>query len=102
MCLHRLAIHFLLVVQVAEAIQCRGMQNRLADSIQVMANLLHPCCIVVRWCQHFVSDKFLELAVCATCLELNALLITIVIVNNHSNHNNHNSDNNDSNDNNKY
>ena len=71
--LYGLAIHLLLVVQVAEAIQCRGMHNRLADSIQVMANLLHPICITLQWCQHIVSDKFPQLAVCATCLELNVL-----------------------------
>ena len=58
---HGLAIHFLLVVQVAEAIQCRGMHNRLADSIQVMANLLHPVCIAVQWCQQSVfSTDFLS------------------------------------------
>ncbi len=46
-CLHAFAIHLLFIVQVAEAIQCRGMQNRLADSIQVMASLSHPVCMTV-------------------------------------------------------
>ncbi len=69
-----------LLVQVAEAIQCRGMHNRLADSIQVMANLSHPMCTAVRSCQYFLPNQLPESAVRATCLELNALLTIIVVI----------------------
>ena len=37
----------LLAAQVAEAIQCRGMHNRLADSIQVRFMVLGPACALM-------------------------------------------------------
>ncbi len=58
-CLLGLVIHLLLIVQVAEAIQCRGMHNRLADSIQVMANLTRPVCMTLQWCQHLCLENSL-------------------------------------------